>query len=1082
MASIHFNNIHFESIKCTNINVINIVLLYFVANEKIIFPKRKKLSLERFAVKSKFRKTNATSVLPQAIKSIVIEVPNQKSLEIEPKNNIQLPEVSKISKVIDTPNDTPNDRLKPPKSKSMSTPRRRSTHIRCLDFSTPQPKNNVRDHARSKLFCDSPKKIEKILEEPASSPLPKLQADWGAVNGFESIVSKATTKHWDTDIREMVGAGILTSDADGRKTRKKKIPRKKIKPINDKNNSKILIGDNNKSNNSILKNKLLSDAKTNESNTLKIICDSNVQNCDNSLDDEKSLKKQSELSTSLETSDEVQESYFKQPLDKSSNKQKSLKNHNEFLISLDTPDKITEMYNEQAIESNSLKNVNDEKRKEFPTSLETPDKITELFINQIDESSAVKNLNDKKSFQKLNEFPVLLKTPDKKVTESCNGPTNESNSLKNSNNLEPTKTDINEQENNLNQLNTLTNTFAANKTTVTSNSKTVSETMKSKEKDPNFLKTFNSHNYLKSLLIKQPENSMNNPTENVNKHISSDQIEPGHSNETNSPVKCVDQIQSVKHLVETPFKCDDATVDVPETPISKLIREYDQNKLITPLPRTPEHNEDSLTETPLTKVFRETSYLNRPPISPFPPTPGNSRSVDTLLVQSDQEYSKTSNSTCNKINGLKELITRPMSENNGSSIQTKKVKSTSLRPKLNPLTKSKIKNDLKEKSLEVKKKQVYEYVKVDLFGSEISSSSSADELESTNEQPKPIVINKSQEEDKKSGFKPIPKRKSIQPTSALGNVIEKDPLDEYKNTKICKPLSKPIIVSSKESCFKGTKNTLNDKKSMVHFDDPVRKIINVSTDSTLNKSKSVHISKTQNKIVTNENPEQLIGLSRYLNKSVKFDECNNTNKKKSETIKCGVKTSRLNSSDSINNSYTSKRCQDGKMSDIKPCSLNNETKTNDTKPNLNRSSDNCLINENKVSNRKDNNTVLKKFTAEPLNSVKPTFTDAKTSDQNSISVIPTTSITTPDRTDLSISSVNNSINNTSCIAIDHNDKPYFQLRKFDVPLNNIEYLKTPKVYEVISEDDCHMVCEIILYYIYQKLKIKNYSEFFFNLM
>ncbi|MDD0148630.1 hypothetical protein PSY31_23370, partial [Shigella flexneri] len=53
------------------------------------------------------------------------------------------------------------------------------------------------------------------------------------------------------------------------------------------------------------------------------------------------------------------------------------------------------------------------------------------------------------------------------------------------------------------------------------------------------------------------------------------------------------------NLVETPYKCDDAAVDVPETPISKIIREYDPSKMITPLPCTPEHD-DSLTETPLT--------------------------------------------------------------------------------------------------------------------------------------------------------------------------------------------------------------------------------------------------------------------------------------------------------------------------------------------------------------------------------------------------------------------------------------------------------------------------------------------------
>jgi len=1119
----------------------------------------------------------SSTVLAQATpQSIIIEVPNQNSFEIQAKTNVdnnitQLPVVSKISSEVKDTHDTPDDRLKPPKNKSMSTPRRRSTHIRCLDFSTPQPKN-IRDQARSKLFCDTPRRFEKVIEEPESSPLPKLQADWGSVNGFESMVNKETSRHWDTDIREMVGAGILTSDADGRKTRKKKTPRKKIMSINDQNNSEVVIKED-ELNNSMQTNESQSNTETNKSNTFKNICALNDQNYDKSLlDDKKSLEKQSEFPILLETSDKIPESCFKEPLDKSLNDQDSLKTQNEFIVSLETPDKITELCNEQPIksnslsnfvdkkhgefpisletpdkitelcneqpiksnsltnfidkkhgefpisletpdkitelckeqpiksnsltnfndkkhgefpisletpdkitelcnkpiESNSLKDVNNKKHSEFSMSLETPDKIAELCIKQPIKSDTTKNLNDKKLLQKHSEFPKLLENPDK-ISASCNKQTTiESNSVKISsqtlNKLELSDTNINEQENNLNQLNTLTTASTAIKSTIASTSKSVLEiTKKSKEKDSNFLETFNNHNYLKPLLIKQPENNLNKPTENVKEQILLDQIETSHLDELNSPVKCgVDKIQPIKHLVETPFKCDDAAVDVPETPISKLIREYDPSKLITPLPCTPEHDEESLTETPLTKVFRETSYLNRPPISPFPPTPGNSRSVDTLLVQSDQECSKISNNICSNVNGLKEFLTQTISKDKESPIQTKKVKSLQWKTKPKPLTKSKVKYEIKEKSVEAKKKQVYESVKVELFGSEISSSSSADELEKTNQQPKPIVLNIKQE-DKKSGFKRIPQKKSIQSSPVLVNGIENNPLDEF-NTKISKSLSiKPTIVPSKEGFLQETKNTSNIKKSknsMVHFDDPVEEIFNTSTNSTLNQSKRVNMNKIQKKTVTNENPEQLIGLSRYLNKSFESNECNYINKKRSKTTESEVKTSKLYSSDNINNSGTSKGDRSGeKISEIKPYFLNDKTKTYGTSNLQNKSSEKYLINENKKSNnRKEKNTVLKK-SIEPLNIVKPTFTDAKTSDQNSISKKPTnnTSLDRNSQSNSTVSNNNTSMNNTSCITVGHDDESNFQLRKFDVPLNNMEYLKIPKVYEIISEDGVHEV-------------------------
>lgn len=957
----------------------------------------------------------------------------------------------------------------------MSTPRRRSTHIRCLDFSTPQPKNN-RDQARSKLFSDTPKREEKILEEPAFSPLPKLQADWGSVNGFESIVNKEATRHWDTGIREMVGAGTLTSDADGRKTRKKKTPRKKIKPIIDKKNSKLVIEEEDNLNNSMQTNESQSNAEINKSNTTNDLCDLNEQNYNKPLlEDKKSLDKQNKFPISPEISSKVLELCSKQLLDKNSNDQELLEKQNE-LITLETPNKNTELCNKPPIESYSVKDVTDKEHSKFPMSLETPNKITELYIKQPIEFYSLKDVNDKKQ----NEFPVSLEILDK-IPESCNKQatieTNLNISSHTLNNLELSKTNINEQENNLNQLNTLTTVSLTHTSTTSSNSKAISEIKENKEKDSNFLETFNNHNYLNPLLIKQPENNLNKSTENVNQPILSDQIKTDHSNKSNSPVQSINKIQSIKHLVETPFKCDDTAVDVPETPISKLIREYDPSKLITPLPCTPEHCEDSLSETPLTKVFRETSYLNRPPISPFPPTPGNSRSVDTLLVQSDQECSKMSNNICNKINGIKESLTQPISNDNKFAIQRKKIKSTPLKTKSKPLIKSKIKNDLKGKSVEAKKKQVYEFVKAELFGSEISSSSSADELEKTNQQPKPIIVINKKQEDKKSGFKPIPKMKSIQSTSILVNGVENNPLNEF-NTKISKSLSiQPTIVPCKDGSLE-TKNLSNIKqskksnKSMVHFEDPVQKIFNIATNPTLNKSKKVNINKIQNKTVTNENPEQLVGLSRYLNKS---NDYNYTNKKRSKTIELEVTTSKLNNSDDINNLNCSKedKCNE-KISEIMPSSSKNKPKTYDISNEQNRSSQSSLIDENKNSNRKEKNTVLKK-SAEPLNFVKST----KTSDQNPIS-LKSTCNTNLDRTNQSDSTTsnNNSLNNTSCVTVGYNEESNFQLRKFDVPLNNMEFLKRPKVYEVISEDGNHEVHLISVNYFYflcifTKSKIKH---------
>ncbi|XP_022171206.1 uncharacterized protein LOC111034342 isoform X2 [Myzus persicae] len=967
------------------------MLLTHQAPEKHIFPKRRRHLLEVNGIRSKFRRTNITR--QPTPKSIIIEVPNQNSFENQEKNHteindiIRLPEVSsKVNNLI--VHDTPDDRLKPPKNKSMSTPRRRSTHIRCLDFSTPQPKNMTRNQARSKLFCDSPKRLEKCLEEPSTSPLPKLQADWGSVNGFESMIKKEMVKHWDTDIREMVGAGILTSDADGRKTRKKKTPRKKIKPVNVQNNSVLLKDQKKSSNISIATNELHTDV----SNISEVAFDGlNGQDSDKPLlgIQKPLIEKQPKCHISLETSNNITELCNEQSPIKSNslntlNNLKSLKKVSEPSISLETPDKITELYNKQPPTiTDSLKNINGTKPlnelSEFSVSLETLDKITKLN-NEL--------------------LPMKSDFPESKCATQIN--------------LDQSQ--VNEPKNNQNEL--------INSSILNTRSKITNQ-----EKDSNFLKTFNNHNY--SLT----ENKLYESTKPSKEQGLFDQTHTNNSNELNSPLKCIN-IESVKpSLLETPFKCDDAAVDVPETPISKIIREYDPSKMVTPLPCTPEHD-DSLTETPLTKVFRETSYLNRPPISPFPPTPGNSMSVDTLIAPPELDYVKTSSGTNCKMNSLNECLSQPFQTTTSTgelSTKTKKdkIKNTPLKSKLKLSTKPKVKNGLKLKNVEAKKKQVYESVKVELFGSDISLSPNKNEFSTTNEQRKTIVINKKpQEKEKKSGFKPIPKKKSIESMSVVTvNGIESQLSDELNMQSTKTPFIKPIIVQCENNASGKVKKTISKKikKSMVHFDDPVEKFFKLSKSPTLDKPNNQKVGRIQNKTTANDNSEQLIGLERYLNNtsSTAYDCSPKENKIK--RIEPAVKISKLNSSDS-NINYS-------EMYNVDESNKNIST---------------SYISVNKVSNGKENNTVDNKSIV-PLESVQTMSIDGNISNPNCISEDKMN--ISLDRSESSI--INSSVINTSCVTVTHDDK-------LDVPINeacdspnNMEYLKNPKVYEVITEDNEH---------------------------
>ncbi|CAI6363275.1 unnamed protein product [Macrosiphum euphorbiae] len=1029
------------------------------ASEKLIFPKRRRQLLEVPGIRSKFRRTNITrQPLGQTPKSIVIEVPNQNSFEIQEKNHIEINDVIKLPEVSSKVNnvmvhDTPDDRLKPPKSKSMSTPRRRSTHIRCLDFSTPQPKNMNRNQARSKLFCDSPKRLEKCLEEPSSSPLPKLQADWGSVNGFESMIKKEVIKHWDTDIREMVGAGILTSDADGRKTRKKKTPRKKIKSVNVQNDSVLLKDQKKSSNISIATNELQTDV----SNISEITYDGlNEQDSTPLLDIQKPLlEKNTKCPPSLETLNNVTELYNKQPLIKSNslntlNNLKSLKRESEFSISLETPDKITELYNEEPPTiSDSLKNINDKesliKQSEFLISLETPDKTAELYTKQPSVKSVSSNDNNEKSFDKQSESTIPLETPDK-ITELNNKQLSiKSDSSKSecATQIKLEQSRVNELKNNQNQL-------------INSSILNTMPEITNQEKDSNFLKKFHNHNY------SSIENKSNEPTKPLKDQGFFVQIDTNSSSELNSPLKCI-SIESVKpNLVETPYKCDDAAVDVPETPISKIIREYDPSKMVTPLPCTPEHDE-SLTETPLTKVFRETSYLNRAPISPFPPTPGNSMSVDTLIIPPEQDHFKTSNNINCKINSLEGFLTQPIeTTTTKSELSTKskkvKVKCTPLKPKLKMSTKSKVKNGLKINNIEEKKKQVYESVKVELFGSDISVSPYKPELLKTNEQNKSIVINKKpKEEEKKSGFKPIPKRKSIESTSVVNvNGIEDHFSDELNMQPTNTPFIKPIIVQCENNTSGKVKKTISKKinKSMVHFDDPVEKFFRLSKSPTLDESNNKKIGKIQNNTTVNENDnsEKLIGLSRYLNKTSSTVYDCSPKEKKIKTIEPTVNISKLNNSDS--NINYSEMYNVGKSSkNISKSDISKETKTNEMN-NIKIESENCVIDVNKVCNEKENVKQIMSLDDTP-----------NCTSENKMN-------TSLDRSESPIV-VKSVVNNTSCITITHDDNLDVQINKVCDSLSNMKYLKKQKVYEVFTDDGEHAMVKLNVSEIFTLLDIAS---------
>ncbi|KAL5236401.1 hypothetical protein ACI65C_003811 [Semiaphis heraclei] len=1000
------------------------MLMTHQAPEKHIFPKRRRQLLEAPGIRSKFRRTNITRQLPvQTPKSIIIEVPNQHSFEIQEKNHTEVNDITRLSEVPSKVNDviihdTPDDRLKPPKNKSMSTPRRRSTHIRCLDFSTPQPKNIT----RSKLFCDTPKKLEKCLEEPSSSPLPKLQADWGSVNGFESMIKKEIIKHWDTDIREMVGAGILTSDADGRKTKKKKTPRKKIKPVNVQNEAVSHEEQKKSSNISITTNEL----HNNQPNLAEI-----PYKCDDAAVDVPETPI-SEIKREYNPSKGVT------PLS-------CISEHDDSLTEIT----LVKVPNESVLPKEQKKPSNisittNEVHDNQPNLVEIPYKCDDAVVD-IPETPISTIICQHDSSKMTTPLPCTSEHDDLLTETTLTKVKNKSVLLKEqkkSSNISTTKNELHNKQPNL-----LETPYKCDDAAVDIPETPISKLLR--EYDPSKMVTplpctpEHSNSLTQTSLTK-----VKNEFVLLKEQKKSSNITP-HELHNKQP-----------NLVETPYKCDDAAVDVPETPISKLIREYDPSKMVTPLPCTPEHD-DSLAETPLTKVFRETSYLNRPQISPFPPTPGNSMSVDTLIVPPEQDYIKTSNNTNCNMNSLEEFLKQPIQSattNSDLSTETKKkkIKCTPLKSKLKLSTKPKVKNESKFKKIEAKKKQVYESVKVELFGSDISMSPFKDELLKTNEQHKTIIISKKpQEEEKKSGFKPIPKRKSLECTSVVNvNGVENHLSDECYTHPTNTPFIKPIIVQWEKNSTENVNKTISkkNKKSMVHFDDPIEKSFKLSKSPTLNKSNNKRNSKIQNKTTVNNSSEQLIGLSRYLNNTLtKVYEF--PKEKKINTLESAIKLSKLNNSDSdINYSEMNKVDESRKNTSTK----NNGTKSIEVDKEKIKLSENCTTDLNKVSIKKENNTVHDKSIL-PLESIQTMSMDNNISNSNCISENKMN--TSLDRSESPI--INSSINNTSCVTVIHDGKLDVGINVACDSLNDMEYLKKEKVYEVINEDGEHHANKLV---------------------
>ncbi|XP_050429265.1 probable serine/threonine-protein kinase DDB_G0282963 isoform X2 [Adelges cooleyi] len=1040
-------------------------------SEKHIFPKRKRKTLEECGVKSKFRKSNFPHIQPintvSPAQSIVIQVPNQSSIEAQLKkdifieNIIRLPEVSKKSSSAkeNISHSTPDARKKPPKNKSMSTPRRRSTHIRCLDFSTPQPKNNAKEHARSKLFCDSPIKVNKIKEESPSSPTPKLQADWGSVNGFESIVEKKNAvKCWDSDIREMVGAGILTTDVDIRKTRKsprkKKGPKKKAvlnidndseSVLNSQDESPTLGKDNlytnqpvdsslalktNNETHSVVSTDQIISKDNNLSSSLEDLNKNTCLNSDHSKISNTSINScilqdnQHQLGVELNVNVQDDNNLLSLPLridtpvdlTGKSNGSTSLNKTDESLKDSNSKNLVLSLCDLNSSYENTLKDSIISGDKDTKTNiLETPYKDVETLIVRY----------NKNNLEPISKIPQLdnaqLENYHQNIVE-VNSHCNKLDSIKSHIFDTPCKPD----DKNSSSSNTLL-------------APTIKYSENNKDKKDISIENLTIINSKSNSALIIERKQCDNITSVTKRHVQSNKSKKMSKN----------QLIEQRVIVESPYKYDDAAVDVPGTPISKFLLECDPRKLETPLPSSPGHVEETLMETPLTKVFRETSYLNRPPISPFPPTPGNSRSVDTVITPPCQESIDNLNSQQeikgidieSKINGLKEISVSaiesvPCNKTNQLILPNKnKGKHTSLK------SKNGLRNSSK-KTIEAKKKQVYESVKVELFGSEITSSSSGDELEeeklhNSTKTPKQITS------AEKTGFESVPQK-------TLHNSAE--PL--HSKTHLSTFLKPSLIQNEKTQKLVDTMVVRKNKKQMVHFDDPVEIIMYRPLNIDQNKSISKSITKNalpkntlkqiKSTVHTVTKPEQLTVFNKNLNTPIpssdnKIIKTANILKTKK---KLNVSDTRINYADEHNGHKSTKPPFINSFQQISPkpkVSIINETGSMSFKD--------CVLKEANKDNDTHSISIESNLSLDVIVPVSKNI--SKTNMNNS---------TLNKSNQSSESSFSGITNNTSCVTTGHKETSKIQTKCLDQFCVE-DFFKNPKVYDIITEDDQReMVC------------------------
>ncbi|XP_050529514.1 metacaspase-2-like isoform X2 [Daktulosphaira vitifoliae] len=670
------------------------------------------------------------------------------SNNIDSFNSVKIPNQNKTNKVVSKikssnisnelimfndsiSHDTPDDIQKPPITKSMSTPRRRSTHIRALDFSTPQPKKNAIELVRSKLFFDSPKRIQTILEESLTSPFPKLQGNWGAINGFESIIKKDTGICLNSNTKSTNEIKI----SELKLVKKKKSPRKNMTP------------------------KRLSNHLVNNINPIVIL--NNEDYAKLVLTKNNVLSQNDKLSNSLEDSLNIGSSKNSCHLSLKQNSPvkniESIELKKSFESSSPINNKISSFYKE-----NNFTDKNNEALKIIPADCKVYT-LQQLSYNKVDLSS-------------------YISTPEIKKSTKDNIANNIITSLEQlllSNNSIKTKENITNQANLLNQQ--------------IDNSKSTLFNTPVKPESPikitKFPKTSNVDKKLDKIINKSQENKKYiSSCSNIYLPLCSNKIHENEKNrsvsyeklnnknldvsEMSSPTK-LNNCQTTKlSKVQTPFKFDE-----PETPISKLLREHDPSNLVTPIPSTPVHNEASM-ETPLSKIFRETSYLNRPPISPIPSTPVNLKSNISSLSPPKEQI--ITNNPLVKMAGIKRRINN-LKKNSIQSVSVQcnqsiprspsvvNKKSPTLKVKLKAIPKVKNSKSFKHKNTNAIKAQVYESVKIELFGGNDSPSSNDDELEKSMNICKSLIINKKYEEERTSGFKPIPRRKPLKNASSISD-------------------------------------------------------------------------------------------------------------------------------------------------------------------------------------------------------------------------------------------------------------------------------------------------------------------------